>query len=98
MNLTWKPNVVERKDSIMFDIVLANNDFKPIDAKNKVNLILCLVDPHEENEFGELINQLQFMELSILEFEDISRAGKMVRNDWALSHSNSNITIKLNFR
>jgi hypothetical protein len=38
------------------------------------------------------------MELSILEFEDISRAGKMVCNDWALSHSNSNITIKLNFR
>jgi hypothetical protein len=81
MNLTWKPNVVERKDSIMFDIVLANNDFKPIDAKNKVNLILCLVDSHEENEFGELIIQLQFMELSILEFEDISRAGKMVCND-----------------
>jgi hypothetical protein len=38
------------------------------------------------------------MELSILEFEDISRAGKMVCNDWVLSHSNSNITIKLNFR
>jgi len=81
MNLTWKPNVVERKDSIMFDIVLANNDFKLIDANDEVNLFLCLVDRREENEFGGPINQLQFMELSILEFEDISRVGKMVCND-----------------
>jgi len=72
-----------------------NNDSNSSNDKDGSSFTLGLVNPFKEDEFGKPINQLQFMRLHVPNFDDTSKAYKMISSNWALSCRNYSLSVEL---
>lgn len=84
---------MKSEDLSIFDHTYNNNDSKPSNDKDESILFLGLVNSLKKTEFGESINQLQFMRPHVFKFDDTSKVDEIVCNDWVLSCRNYGLVL-----